>query len=133
MAIAAPKAQPPPPSVGREALGDAVMVLRACDVVFGPITAAVAVLMTVAALAGKATVGAALLVWAVPAFNVPWSALSKRSNPFFADHRVPISPAAPVAGRRSLDLCAKTPADIRLIASCRVSCHGNSSASSQFC
>jgi PAS domain S-box-containing protein len=68
-----------------EALDDALKVIHACDIVLGSITMALGAFVTVAALAGRATLGTVALVWLIPIFNMSWSALTKRRSRYVAE------------------------------------------------
>jgi len=49
-------------------------VLWACDVVFGATTMVVGLLATALWIAGAARTVTVVLLWSVPAFNLPWTA-----------------------------------------------------------
>ena len=58
---------------------------RACDVVFGSSSTLLAVIATCLAVAGDAPVPIVIALWAVPAFNLGWSFITRRRHRLRAD------------------------------------------------
>jgi signal transduction histidine kinase len=57
-----------------------IFVLWACDIVFGATTVALALLATVLWVGGAARTVTVVLLWSVPVFNLPWTAVTRQRD-----------------------------------------------------